>query len=126
MQMKKLRIAREREKGTPERYYRRKYQNAVGRKLAANFDVHHLDLNWKNIAIENLVALPKKLHAEFHSVDKLIVYSGGAFFIALHITDQSHTVSRLRRIADEMKNWLDYRDHLLGKMPLNFHQLNYD
>jgi hypothetical protein len=125
--MAKIRVAREREKGgNPPRYYRRKYQKAVGQKLPAAFDVHHLDLNWQNIAIENLVAVPKKLHAEFHSVDKLIVHSGGEFYVALHVIGRKHTVERLRRIAEQMKAWLDYRDFLLGKMPLNIYNLKYD
>lgn len=48
------------------RNYRRIYQNHLNYELPQNFDVHHIDHNFKNNKIGNLVAIPKTLHDEYH------------------------------------------------------------
>ena len=47
--------------------YRLFYEKQTGEKIPENFEVHHIDHNRKNNSIDNLVAIPKKLHKKYHS-----------------------------------------------------------
>ena len=47
-------------------HYRKIYENHLKQKIPKGFEVHHIDLNHYNDDITNLVAIPKKLHTEFH------------------------------------------------------------
>jgi hypothetical protein len=48
--------------------HRQKYQKFLGANIPKSFDVHHIDLNPLNNTIPNLVAIPRKLHVEYHKV----------------------------------------------------------
>ena len=46
--------------------YREFYEDQTGVKIKKGFEIHHIDQNRKNNSIENLIAIPKKLHRQFH------------------------------------------------------------
>lgn len=46
--------------------YRNKYEEKTGLKVPSSFDIHHIDLNRKNNDINNLVAIPRELHRDYH------------------------------------------------------------
>lgn len=122
---KKRRKAREREKGgNPARYYRRKYNNAIGQKLSIKFDIHHLDNNWQNIEITNLVALPKDLHTSLHKYCSDLVYVNNQYYIPFNGKD--HNYKFKKAIIDEVTRWIFYRNYRLGLEVMNLTGLHYD
>lgn len=126
--MLKQRIAREREKGgNPARYYRRQYIKATKLQVPAGFDIHHLDHNWKNNKIGNLVALPKALHDRWHRFEDrgLVTYCRGRFFIALFEPSGAKLQQAVKNCISEISAWIDYRDFLIGVIGLNLHNLSY-
>ena len=42
------------------------YVKKTGRKVPVGFEIHHIDFNRENNDISNLVALPKKVHRDYH------------------------------------------------------------
>jgi len=46
--------------------YRKFYEQKTGKKIPKDFDIHHIDFNRENNDIMNLVAIPKKLHHNYH------------------------------------------------------------
>lgn len=129
--MLKQRIAREREKGgNPARYYRRQYIQATKLPVPAGFDIHHLDHNWKNNKVSNLVALPKALHDRWHRLEArgLVTYCRGRFYMAANVLEPTGNklLRDLKQCVDEISAWLNYRDYLLGTIGLNLHNLSYE
>ena len=49
-------------------HYRKLYEKKLWVKLWDGFDVHHIDMNRNNNHINNLLALPKVLHNEYHNL----------------------------------------------------------
>ena len=45
---------------------RKFYEQQTGKKLPSGFDVHHIDFNPENNDILNLLALPSKVHSDYH------------------------------------------------------------
>lgn len=48
--------------------YRKYYEKELKCKIPKGWHIHHIDLDRNNNEINNLVAIPKKLHEEFHRV----------------------------------------------------------
>lgn len=48
--------------------YRKLYQDYFNVGLTEKMEIHHIDGNHENNDINNLVALPRKLHQEYHRV----------------------------------------------------------
>lgn len=46
--------------------YRKFYEEQLNIKLSKDFDIHHIDYNHSNNSLDNLVALPHKLHQRLH------------------------------------------------------------
>ena len=46
--------------------YRKFYEKSLDTKLKKEEEVHHLDRNRENNEIINLVAIPRKLHKQYH------------------------------------------------------------
>lgn len=46
--------------------YRKKLEKAIGIQIPDGFEVHHIDHRRTNDSIDNLVAIPKSLHREYH------------------------------------------------------------
>ncbi len=49
-----------------DRVYRRKMEKVLGRKLRSNEIIHHIDGNWKNNNINNLMVVTRSEHAKIH------------------------------------------------------------
>lgn len=128
---KKQRVPRERKQGGNDaRYYRNKYKKFCRLKyLAPSFEIHHLDHNWKNDEIRNLVALPKELHEMYHQLEKkkYLVYKNGQFFINARFLLESSKLSKI--VVDtyaELIAWISFRDYLTGEISLNLYNLSYE
>ena len=48
--------------------YRKIYEKAVGEKIEEGYEIHHIDFDRNNNNILNLVALPKCIHREYHTL----------------------------------------------------------
>lgn len=48
------------------------YQKKTNKIIPNNFEIHHIDLDYTNNDILNLVAIPKKLHQKYHHLYDLI------------------------------------------------------
>lgn len=46
--------------------YRKFYEEETGETIPEGYEIHHIDHDRKNNDIDNLVALPKKLHRRYH------------------------------------------------------------
>lgn len=109
--------------------YRNFYQHETGLLLPKTFEVHHIDLDSDNHPIENLVALPRSVHRIYHArLDKIkelkpSLYPSGSSsdHYNIYIEDE---YKRFFKIYYDVGNWIDYRDHLLDKLP-NVHNLSY-
>lgn len=49
--------------------YRKYYEICTGEKIERGFDIHHLDSNRENNHIMNLVAVPYKVHRDYHNAE---------------------------------------------------------
>lgn len=112
--------------------YRKFYEDQTCVCLPKSFDVHHIDGDRMNNDIHNLVALPRLLHRKYHTA--LFKSSNHVMETSLFILDGMQTarfVGLMKRDFDDLweafieaSEWVDYRNHLLGRVP-NFHSLNY-
>lgn len=87
--------------------YRTFYQKKTGIKLLKNYEVHHLDHDRNNNSIINLVAVPKKLHSNYHK-------SYNKFIIALEdlklFRDFNFIIKK--RINEDINNFMIIRSEL--------------
>jgi hypothetical protein len=107
-------------------HYRKIYSILTGLEVPKDFEIHHIDFDRKNNDIKNLVALPKKLHRQYHfhlniikpyrfphelSDDQItnMVYESTVTFIKVH---------------RECMHWITYRDFILMGFE-QFKSLNY-
>ena len=109
--------------------YRKFYEKQTLKKIPKDFDVHHLDLNRDNNDILNLVAIPKKLHIEYHiSLSKApidlkltvnvlkpsrINETGGKFFDFI-----LENLIKYSEFKYEIEKWIIFRDVLLEKITI--------
>lgn len=108
-------------KRTPRKSMRKFYEQQTGRKLPVDFDVHHIDFNPQNNDIRNLLAIPTKLHAKYHSTFSSY-YLNETFFIP---QPWQYTISpceidvvldgfkKMRDVYAELSGWYNYRNGLL-------------
>lgn len=110
--------------------YREIYKRHTGKDIPKDFEIHHIDFNRKNNDIENLVALPKEVHQEYHkrfkdmpidttlTIKILPIYASGREF-------NKYCVERINaflEIWEICNKWCDYRDYLRGILP-NIHDI---
>lgn len=110
--------------------YRKFYQEQTEVELPKDFDVHHIDGNRKNNDIMNLIALPSKLHHQYH------FFQGSETEIKeiefnINVNPQSYfyTINQLTKLAlvvSEMHKFLLYRNSLLNKDCINIYNYNYN
>lgn len=107
--------------------YRKFYKEQTNTDIPNDFDIHHIDLNNKNNEINNLVGLPKLLHQKYHKAllgvnfqkltfnsikPKSIIDCGNAGF-----DFYVNTLIDYRNANNEVQDWMNYRDYLLGLIP---------
>jgi hypothetical protein len=106
--------------------YRAFYQSQVNKEYNhVDFDIHHINGNRKDNRITNLVALPKKLHHQYHyykgmksDYDKCqseIVGTNELPYIAFYIEKFIHNNQKFLDVIKETAKWVDERDMLLLK-----------
>ena len=110
--------------------YRKIYESETKTKIPKGFDVHHLDFNRDNNDISNLVALPRDLHAKFHTTynelympnksDMIPVNSFQTGFIHFCL----NTITEYEKVYADVIEWITYRDFLMGILP-NIYNKNY-
>ena len=71
--------------------YRDKYKEFFGIDFNRNLEVHHIDFNRENNSIDNLVAIPRIIHNEYHRIITALSYppaveNGATGFVDLRIS----------------------------------------
>lgn len=110
------------------------YTKRTNKIIPNNFEIHHIDLDYTNNDIFNLVAIPKKLHQRYHYLHNLIKSdldilnkSFNSFTIPyncflskipkvtpLYInTDNIKKIKELNNLGFQISEWCVYRDFLL-------------
>ena len=115
--------------------YRTKYKKYYGINFnSKKYVIHHMDLNHDNNDIENLLLLPRELHAKYHST--LLKFRGfnringhkDLLVIDVRLTTnlaicfESSLIDELYEVMNECSLWIDYRSYLQGIMP-NIHNI---
>ena len=104
-------------------------------KLSEMFEVHHIDMDRNNNDINNLVALPKKLHQHYHDHFRFIssiespdinlnikgLMRGGHASFGYYLEQ----LTKYKNILTECSKWVDFRDYISGYLP-NIHNLSYE
>lgn len=105
--------------------YREFYEEQVGKKYdSVSFAIHHINANRKDNRIENLVALPKRLHARYHFYKRLKGMRCEYDMIGNSLEDNYAQELGEKIIKDyqefyktlhECAKWVDERDRLLAE-----------
>lgn len=107
--------------------YRKFYSQATGIEVPKEFHIHHIDFDRSNNQIKNLVALPKKLHQQYHFYYAIIKDQPMPTMLIMdyytsYIFDAMESYIP---IYVECIKWINHRDYLLGIIP-KINTLNYD
>lgn len=51
--------------------YRKLYEKTFGIKIPRDYDIHHIDGDHNNDSLDNLLLLPRDLHAELHHAEDM-------------------------------------------------------
>lgn len=107
--------------------YRKFYEKQTGKKIPKDFDIHHIDFNRENNDIANLVAIPKELHSEYHralyQIQYQVEYKINFKIKISQFTNLCNNQFHFKEWEDlttvfhtttEIRNWVDYRNFLLG------------
>lgn len=104
--------------------YRKFYKTALGVELSSSFDIHHIDFDKSNNAINNLVALPRILHQNYHTSLKGIHTESVPVKLTGNCSQYINELYKYLELYMECNRWVDYRNHFLLGLP-NIHNLNY-
>lgn len=102
--------------------YRKKYEELLNLILSNKEEIHHLDMDRENNNINNLVAIPKKLHKQYHSY--LRIYEDGLKMTVgtslefqkeyeFEIKKWKKHTEKLINIENEIKKYIKKRNSLL-------------
>jgi hypothetical protein len=115
--------------------YRKSYEKITGVKLPKSFEVHHIDGDRTNNHILNLVALPRKLHKEYHaklSYTKNFEITSSLWSLDVDMRRGNGYIPYIMDLTMDMFKvynratlWVAYRDYLLGNLP-NIFNLSYE
>lgn len=112
--------------------YRKFYFEQVGKKYSSKtFDIHHINLNREDNRIDNLVALPKKLHHQYHFYKSLKDDTAGydVDHIGSSREEQYYKFYREKTldihqkfysVIQECTKWVDERNELLREKGADF------
>lgn len=112
------------------------YESETGLKVPDDFEIHHLNQNRKDDAIENLVAIPKKLHTEYHktfphwitqqpiSLDTFTP-AGGVAGTNNEFGFVLDSLQNHYEYFSQIQTWVLYRDSLIGLI-FNYAKLSYN
>jgi hypothetical protein len=97
--------------------YRRYYKDYFGIEFGPDMAIHHIDFDRSNNDIENLLLMPKELHAKYHmSISQLGGAHSGMIDPDMRISGNTYRTSALRRLADvfdEVMDWLQIKNTMM-------------
>ncbi len=117
--------------------YRNKFKRYYGINFSSDYVVHHIDLDRENNDINNLMLLPKKLHAKYHmcltaAKRGIPIYKTTQIVFDAKITGnnfgRSYETQMIVNLLDAIKEcniWYDYKLYLDGIIP-NIHGIYLD
>lgn len=101
--------------------YRKFYTEATGRKVPKTFTVHHINHDRSDSDILNLVALPQKLHVEYHRSFPRFLPSEHNLWVPefcdeelLSLEQAAEQLVVFARVREKLKPWVNFRNFLLG------------
>lgn len=104
--------------------YRKKYELYYGIKLTTDCVIHHIDFDRTNNEIENLLLLPRKLHAKYHFILNVIGATQGFADLSLRNFNTSDynllIFKELPEIIFECKKWLRFKEHGYSQAAFDF------
>ena len=99
--------------------YRQFYREYYGIDFGPEMAVHHIDFNHENNSIDNLLLMPKKLHAKYHFAVSCLNGSGTGEVnesVKLNwiegVCMQKSRFKTLYEALDELEPWLAYKKSL--------------
>lgn len=116
--------------------YRTKFKTYYGIDFSDEYDIHHIDLNHDNNEMDNLMLLPKTLHAKYHECLNATSFLGKDNFkrtINCRISGNEANNSSFARswmldmiqTLDECADWYDFKRYLDGEIP-NIHNIKFE
>lgn len=112
--------------------YRKFYEEKTKRRLPKNWEIHHINFNREDNSIENLLALPQKIHAAFHRVyyteiNFLVnVPDLRATFQNINVGFYRMQLASLHKISLELDRifiYTQYKEFLLGNLRIDMNHL---
>ena len=101
--------------------YRKHYAEATGRRVPKTFQVHHIDHDRGNPDIINLVALPQKLHIEYHRAFPRFLPQAEHLYVPefsdkelLSVEEAGQRLIEFARVREKLRPWVNFRNFLLG------------
>lgn len=97
-------------------------KNLLVRKVPYGYQIHHIDHNRKNNNICNLVAIPKKLHNNYHSCNNKFqksLYDINNFFGFMHKGHKEKTFNHI-------DNFMNVKNELLSYMNIRDFKINFN
>lgn len=108
--------------------YRKKWYDRFN-ECDKTFEVHHIDFDRNNNDLNNLVAIPKILHSEYHLTINILKEINDHNYdpVSFIVCDYENRIKKIRRVSEIIFNCIRARDFLLKhniKHPTYFK--NYD
>jgi hypothetical protein len=106
--------------------YRKFYQEQIGKKYdSSEFDIHHINGNHDDNDLLNLVALPKRLHRQYHYYKNIrneyvndfdfIMNAEDMLYAEYFLEKTIYNHTKFLEILKEASKWVEERDRLLCK-----------
>lgn len=93
--------------------YRQLYKDYYGIDFDDSMIVHHIDFDRKNNSIENLLLMPRELHAKYHwNISALGGSGNGIIDGNMRISGNTYQISALKGLADTLDTimeWFRYK-----------------
>ena len=83
--------------------YRQLYKDYFGIDFGSDMVVHHIDFDRTNNDIDNLLLMPRELHAKYHMhVSQLGGSKDGFIDCNMHVDTNTYRIAALRGLADSL------------------------
>lgn len=89
--------------------YRQLYKDHYGIEFGDDMVVHHIDFDRTNNNIDNLLLMPKELHAKYHwHISSLGGAGTGNIDSDMRISGNTYRISSLRGLADALEGTMEW------------------
>lgn len=93
--------------------YRQYYKDYFGIEFGPEMSVHHIDFDRSNNDIDNLLLMPKELHAKYHMrISQLGGAGTGIIDPDMRISGNTYQIMALKglgEVMDEIMEWVSYK-----------------